>query len=206
MPQNHRPLGRPRTSERRQPTSEIILKEATRLFLDHGFQKVSIDDIAKKCDVTKATVYYYYDSKADLFTETMMAMMQRIRKRILVLLQADKPLYHRLLDVAEAHLKATTALDLDSFMRETKSSLSSEQIKKMMEAEEKMYEALEETFHNGVQQGEIKAINAKFAAHAYLAALKVGNYKQSDGSSLFLSEDEAAEQIVNFFWNGFFRD
>ena len=38
-------------------------------------------EVAKVCGVTKATVYYYYSTKADLFTATMIQMMVRIREK-----------------------------------------------------------------------------------------------------------------------------
>ncbi|MRH43445.1 TetR family transcriptional regulator [Aquibacillus halophilus] len=199
-----RSLGRPRSSELKQPTNEIILQTATYLFLANGYQDVSVDDIAKKCNVTKATVYYYYDSKAELFTEAMVQMMFRIRERMRAMLLEDSPLYGRLLKVTQAHLRATVDIDLDGFMRETKNSLSSDQIKKMQEAEENMYKAIEEAFVNAIDNGEISEINPTFAAHTYISLLRVGNYKNTDNTTIFPSIDETSEQIMTFFWNGLF--
>lgn len=201
---SHRPPGRPRFDETEQPTDAMILKAASRLFLDNGYKEVSIDDVARACGVTKATVYYYFPSKAELFTETMIQMMDRIRARILSILQEDIPLRERLLKVTEAHLTATLDVDLEGFMRGTKNSLSAIQIKKMREAEEKMYQAIEKTFSEAIANGEIREINPTFAAHTYVSLLKVGNYRDAENQGIFSSSELAAGQIVDFFWNGLF--
>jgi AcrR family transcriptional regulator len=199
-----RPLGRPKLTETEVPAKEAILLTATRLFLENGFQKVSIDDIAKEAGLTKATVYYYFGAKAELFKEVMVSLMGRVRERIVQLLSVEKPLYDRLFDVAEAHLKATTSFDLEGFMRESKTSLSDEQIQAMKLAEEEMFKSIETAFLDGMAFGEIPEVNARFAAHSYIALSQVGNYKQPDGTPLFASIEETAENIMSVFWSGFF--
>lgn len=199
-----RALGRPRSSEQKQPTNIIILDAATGLFLSNGYKEVAVDDVAKKCNVTKATVYYYYSSKADLFTEAMIQMMLRIRQYMQTMLTEDKPLRSRLLKVAKAHLQATVDIDLDSFMRETRNVLSVEQIKKMHDAENYMYQVIEKAFIDAMESGEIKKINPKFAVHTYISLMKVGNYKNPDNTTIFPTIQETAEQLVTFFWNGLF--
>ncbi len=199
---SRRPPGRPKTTPSDRRTDQQILHTAIRLFLNKGYQKVSVDDISKACGVTKATVYYYYNSKSVLFTEAMMAMMDRVRAQTASMLKADKPLKERLYDVAEGHLKATTSFDMEGFIRETKTNLSSEQTKKMKEAEERMYEAIAEALQQAMDDGLIQETSAIFAAHAYVAVLNVGHYQLKDGSHLFDSPEEAARHIVNFYWNG----
>lgn len=196
--------GRPKASGNERPTKEIILQTATGLFLRDGFQKVSVDDIAKEAGMTKATVYYYFETKAELFKETMVGLMKRIRERIIKLLKTNEPLYDRLHAVMLAHLKATNTFDLEGFMRESRSSLSIEQIQEMKIAEENMFDSIEQAFIVAMEKGEIPHIHAKFAAHSYMALARVGNYKQADGTSFFPTIEETAKNILNVFWHGFF--
>jgi TetR/AcrR family transcriptional regulator, regulator of autoinduction and epiphytic fitness len=199
-----RSLGRPRSSDLKQPTKQIILQAATELFLYNGFKEVSVDDVANKCNITKATVYYYFDSKAELFTETMVQMMYRIRGYIQAMLEEEIPLRNRLLNVAKAHLQATVDIDLEGFMRETKSSISTEQLRLMQQAEESMFHAIEKVFIDEIETGKITRVNPKFAAHSFISLLKVGNYRNSNNEAIFRSVEETAEQIIKLFWNGLF--
>lgn len=46
---------------------QIILRSAIELFARYGFAKTSLEDIARGALVAKATIYYYYPSKEELF-------------------------------------------------------------------------------------------------------------------------------------------
>jgi hypothetical protein len=132
----------------------------------------------------------------------MLAVMNKVRDRISAMMSVQKPLRARLLEVAEAHLKATFQFDIDGLMRETKSQLSDDQTALIREAEERMYGAIEKAFQHAIDDGEILDINSAFAAHAYVSLLKVGNVQLADDTSLFQSSREASENIVSLLWNG----
>jgi TetR/AcrR family transcriptional repressor of mexJK operon len=56
-----------RISSRGQQRKAKILSAATRLFLSKGYGETSIDAIVEKSGGSKATLYSYYPTKADLF-------------------------------------------------------------------------------------------------------------------------------------------
>jgi AcrR family transcriptional regulator len=47
-------------------TRQAISDVATRLFVEHGFDKVSVTDIAEEADVARKTVFNYFRRKEDL--------------------------------------------------------------------------------------------------------------------------------------------
>jgi len=51
----------------RRDTREIIASTATRLFAQYGFNATTIRDVAEKAGVTKPVLYYYFQSKENLF-------------------------------------------------------------------------------------------------------------------------------------------
>ncbi len=197
----NRPLGRPPQDTKKKPTKTLIIENAVQLFIHHGYQLVSMDDVAKRCNVTKATVYYYYPTKADLFTDAMIQMMVRISNRIAEILSNDKSLKENLFEIVKVHLKATFDIDMKTFMKEAKVALSNEQIQQLNDAEEMMYNVIEQAIFNAIEKGEIPKGNAKFYTQVFFAILTVGNNRDADQKSLF-SIEEMAEQIIQFFWNG----
>ena len=48
-------------------TKEKILQTALRLFAEHGFEGVSMRDIASEIGITKAALYRHYESKRAIF-------------------------------------------------------------------------------------------------------------------------------------------
>lgn len=56
---------------RRERTQAAIFDAAEKLFLDHGFEGVSMDSVADLSGITKQTVYSYVASKEALFLEVV---------------------------------------------------------------------------------------------------------------------------------------
>lgn len=56
---------------RREQKKLDILKAALSLFLEYGIQKVSINEIAKKANVSQVTIYNYFENKHSLVNEVM---------------------------------------------------------------------------------------------------------------------------------------
>lgn len=48
-----------------------IIKSAQTVFAEHGFSKVTIDDVARQLGMTRTALYYYYKNKEDLFTAVL---------------------------------------------------------------------------------------------------------------------------------------
>lgn len=55
-----------------------ILEEATRLFVDGGYEGVSIREIAEAVGITKAALYYHFQDKEDLFMAILNASLEEI--------------------------------------------------------------------------------------------------------------------------------
>jgi AcrR family transcriptional regulator len=70
---------------KKQRTRELIAQAALELFLERGFDAVTIADVAERADVDVKTIYNYYGSKADLFyhrlEELQESLLAAIRER-----------------------------------------------------------------------------------------------------------------------------
>ena len=52
-------------------STEIILNKAEKLFADSGFGSVSMMNIAKACNMSKANLYHHFSSKEDLYRQIL---------------------------------------------------------------------------------------------------------------------------------------
>ena len=59
-----------------------ILRAAATEFAKRGFSNATMDDIARRAGVAKGTLYLYFTSKHNLFTEMVLYMMSRVREII----------------------------------------------------------------------------------------------------------------------------
>jgi AcrR family transcriptional regulator len=70
-PAPKRGRGRPRDPE----TDKKILSAATGLLMQRGFEKMTVDDVAREAGVGKATVYRRWPSKSDLALAAMSSIL-----------------------------------------------------------------------------------------------------------------------------------
>lgn len=59
-----------------------ILKEAAELFLQYGYRRASVDEIARNAGVAKGTVYLYFKTKVDLLMHAIALEKKRYFKEI----------------------------------------------------------------------------------------------------------------------------
>lgn len=63
---------------KKRQTRQRIVAEAVELFAEHGFDKVPVAEIARRAEVSEATVFNYFATKEDVFFQGMQAFEQAI--------------------------------------------------------------------------------------------------------------------------------
>ncbi|GIN96970.1 TetR family transcriptional regulator [Siminovitchia terrae] len=62
---------------RKQKKMEQIFSASIELFFKYGFQKVSVNEIAHKANVSPATIYNYFGTKEQLYTDSLMDWLDK---------------------------------------------------------------------------------------------------------------------------------
>ncbi|MCY0875749.1 MAG: TetR/AcrR family transcriptional regulator [Firmicutes bacterium] len=195
--------GRPRASDLSIPTAERILRVAASSFLQLGYDGVSLESVAKECQVTKATVYYYFSSKAHLFTSAMLQMMEDARIATKRILEMPLPLYDRLRKVAIGHLRISAPMDFEAVLQRGMADLTEEQRRAMQAAEHRLQETLAAAFAEATARGEARPIDPALAARSFTAALLKGKTDEERLGQVPFQVEKRAEEILALFWFGF---
>ncbi len=66
-----------------------ILDESTKIFLQEGFYKTPMDEIARELKISKKTIYKYFDSKETLVKEVVLNFLEQNKNNILNLLNEN---------------------------------------------------------------------------------------------------------------------
>ncbi|GIN74095.1 TetR family transcriptional regulator [Bacillus sp. J14TS2] len=198
-----RAIGRPPTDLLKKPTKEKIEDHAQTLFLNYSYQEVSMDDVAKAANVTKATVYYYFSNKSRLYTETMIRMLGRIRKQVQEILQKEQSFDKNLYEVAERFLTATLHLDIDALTRGTETALEEKDWQDMNQAVEGIYDALEQGFQAAMDKGQLHStFSSKFSSRVFFSLLNVGNGLNNIEQKKEDDIEKNTKDIIRFFQKG----
>jgi len=59
-----------------------ILKTAAQVFAESGFDRASMSQLAKACNISKANIYHYYDSKDALLFGVLDTYLRELRDRL----------------------------------------------------------------------------------------------------------------------------
>ncbi|WP_167859636.1 TetR/AcrR family transcriptional regulator [Paenibacillus cymbidii] len=201
QPKRKRSPGRPHAEPIAAPMREQILQSAAQLFMRFGYEGVSIQSVADDCGVTKATVYYYFPTKSDLFTSTIVRMLGNVKTRILSILELPEPLQARLIRIAEQYLNVPH-FDMDIMLAKAAEAMTPEQTQAMREAEAAIYRVVVDAFDAAARAGEIRDVDPAVAGHAYIAVMRIGNTRYAEEKPLFASTSAAARAIVELIWQG----
>lgn len=82
------PAGSSRVARRRDRRKAEIVKTATRILTESGYQGMSLEDVAEQTDIAKATLYHYFSSKDALVSAALETLTQEVLQRLAVREQA----------------------------------------------------------------------------------------------------------------------
>jgi AcrR family transcriptional regulator len=96
------PRGRPPLDETERGR---ILKATTAVFLERGFERASTNEIARRAQTSKQTLYALFPNKADLFAGVMSAHTEQLFSRHTYYIQSGTPPQQALTEIGHAVLK-----------------------------------------------------------------------------------------------------
>ncbi|MFA5323893.1 MAG: TetR/AcrR family transcriptional regulator [Smithella sp.] len=65
---------------------KLILKSARALFFKKGFNKVTVDEIAKSSELGKGSIYLYFNSKEEIYAQILLNDIDNFNQQVSVLL------------------------------------------------------------------------------------------------------------------------
>jgi AcrR family transcriptional regulator len=159
-------------SERQQLRRNEILQIAVALFRVRGYHGTRMDDIADTAQVNKATVYYYYASKADLlydiYLKATSETLDLLKQRDKGLSPAQALLRHTELQlalIASDPDQAAVYFQESPFLDEW---LSAEQVTEIRAREKEYADDIREILTQGVEDGTFVVDNPAWTSAAYI--------------------------------------
>ena len=95
-----------RRERKKRETRDRLLSAALELFVERGYAETSMDDVAAKCDVARATVFNYFTHKEDLLTawiETRRTLARQVLADSSAETATTKRLRNALMALCESH-------------------------------------------------------------------------------------------------------
>ncbi len=92
-----------RQEEMRKMRQNYIVEQAEKLFKEKGYERVTMDDIAKSCEYTKRTIYQYITSKEELYVLVYIKGMKMRLEFLQAAIDKEKQGFCKLKELAYAY-------------------------------------------------------------------------------------------------------
>ena len=179
-----------------------ILEIAARLICVQGYDGTSIQDIAQACDLTKAGVYHYFDSKEALLAEIMNYGMDLFEEQVLSQVGDIADPVERLKTCMEKNITLVTrgwSKEVTIILHEH-ATLRGPAGKKINARKKRYVTFLERSFQEAIDAGLIRPVSAKVAAFGFLGmVLWIYKWYRADGA---LGDEQIAAGMIDLLFTG----
>jgi len=152
-----------------------ILEAAKRLFLEQGYQGVSMDQIAAAAGVSKLTVYSHFGDKEALFSEAIAAKCQEVLPDDLFVSPPEGPLNEQLRAIGHAFFRLITSEEAISMHRMMNTPGTAENALRELfwnAGPRRVQEVFAQFLQARVEQGQLRIDDAALASSQFFSLLK----------------------------------
>ncbi|MFF7249073.1 TetR/AcrR family transcriptional regulator [Embleya sp. NPDC008237] len=184
------------------PLPQRLLRIASRMFAERGFESTSVQEIVAAAGVTKGAMYHYYASKDDLLVEIYHRMLAMQTERLNTIADGSEPVVDRLREAA-ADVVVTTLDNIDDAVVYFRSMhLLAPDKRNEIRAERRRYhERFRSLIEQGQREGLLRAdVSADIATHNFFGGVHhLNSWYQLDGP---MSPREVGDVFADLLLHG----
>jgi len=149
-----------RRKREKENRKNAILKAARKLFFDRGFKNVTVESIARKAELSKGSVYLYFKSKEDIYTQILLSDIDKFHKVMANLMEAGQSSSAMLMGLANIYAdffmndRELFRIMMNYMLNIDHMNLPEEIDHLIVNATNKTIDIIEEIFMMGVRAGE----------------------------------------------------
>ncbi|HOO34041.1 MAG TPA: TetR/AcrR family transcriptional regulator [Thermotogota bacterium] len=184
--------------------AEKILNTTIKLFLHKDIRKITMDEIAAFCNVSKVTLYKYFTDKDTLLFNIGRVIFSDYQKQLEVVTGSDEPLKKKLYDFLAVITEFKDCGKLDLCRELAKCNIDvTDEYKRYLETYKQSMMVL---IDSGIEEGMIKKeLNREHVFH-YIDMGVIYYQKDSIYRNRMLNDHQFQLEFLTFFINNIFAD
>ncbi|WP_339170144.1 TetR/AcrR family transcriptional regulator [Paenibacillus sp. FSL R5-0341] len=191
--------GRPKLGDEDISIQQTIIQTASKLFMEYGYETVTLQQIGQACSVSKPTIYYHFTSKPELFKVAFTTMLHNVSQLTSQMLDQAENLESGLVRLAEARLGNPHA-EIETMLRKAEPFLDYAQIQDIRNAEHQIHEVLAAHFQRAIDENRLRTEDPFFLAETFSTLMLMGN--REDNLHKYGSNFSLAQKLVELFIRG----
>lgn len=180
---------------------ERVLTVAEMLFRQHGYNVVTMRDIAEEVGIRQASLHYHFPSKEQLFITVIEQVFERHRNGLHRALNEAGSDLRTQLYAASSWFISQPPIHFLSLMHTDMPVLSKEQNQRLsLIAQQSIFEPISQAFIMAQEQGQIRYVKPNILAGFFLSIMDGINYASTLPETS--SKDVMASQMVSVLLDG----
>ena len=185
-----------RYNEKRQK----ILENAARLFARKGYEKVSLEEIAARLKLNKASLYHYFKSKDEMFYQIQMQAIRQANAALEQVLESDAGPEEKLQEAIRSHVRIVTRDYFTGIFRQSELALPRNLMARVIEARDRFEENFQKIILEGVEKRVFRNSYPKLAVLSILGTLNaIPRWYSPKGE---YSAEEIGDALAGFILKG----
>jgi AcrR family transcriptional regulator len=158
---------------------EAVLRTAVQLFLEQGYHRATLNEVAERLNITKPALYNYFRSKEEILFECWAIGQERVDDFIAAIDAGGGSGLAKLRRLVRAYAENMATDYGASLVRFDPRDLSEKNSRTVRAAKK----GIDRTFRDGIADGSIKPCDSKMTAFAIAGSLNwIGHWFQPDGA------------------------
>jgi AcrR family transcriptional regulator len=173
---------------------DAVLQTAAQLYLEMGYRKTSMSQLAARLNITKPALYYYFRNKEELLVECYRAGIESIEGALKGALSCEGNGLEKVRSYVRSYATAIVTFDFGRCVATLDDSeLSDQSRRQVRNLKRRIDAAIRGYIEEGIQDGSIAPCNSKMASFAIAGAINWIGVWYRPGGGL------GAEEIVSEF-------
>jgi len=149
-----------RRKRERENRKNAILKAARKLFFEKGFRQVTVENIARKAEFSKGSIYLYFNSKEEIYSQILLNDIDKFHDRVADILQGPFSASEALIRVAEIYVdfflndRELFRILMNFMLRNNDMNLPEDMNNHIIKKMNTTISIIEQVFKYGIEKGE----------------------------------------------------
>lgn len=162
---------------------EAVLRTAVQLFLEQGYHRTTLNDVAERLNITKPALYNYFGGKDEILYECWAIGQERVDDCLGEIADGGGTGLAKLRKLIVSYAEVMTTDYGKSLVRFDVRDLTEHNRKIVQLAKKKIDRAFRDYIRDGIADGSIKPCDAKLSAFAIAGSLNwIGHWFQPSGA------------------------
>ena len=158
---------------------EAVLRTAVQLFLEQGYHRATLNEVAERLNITKPALYNYFRGKEEILFECWMLGQERVDELIAEIAAGGGTGLTKLRKLVRAYAEVMATDYGASMVRFNPRDLTDKNAKIVRAAKKSIDQTFRSYITEGIADGSIKPCDAKLSAFAIAGSLNwIGHWYQ----------------------------